>query len=180
MRLTVIRVVLLAGCFTCLMAGGTARAGEALETAGDVTAVLLPATAGIAALALHDYDGGIQLVESTALSVGTALALKYAINERRPNGEDYSFPSGHAAVSFSSSEFIRKRYGWEYGLPAYAVATFVGYSRIETKQHYFHDVLAGAAIGIGSSYLFTTPYATVKVAGEAGQGYYGVRVSGNW
>jgi membrane-associated phospholipid phosphatase len=162
------------------MGGGSAFAGDTLETSGDVMAALLPATAGITTLALRDYDGSIQLIKSSALSLGTALVLKYAIDERRPNGEDYSFPSAHGAISFSSAEFIRKRYGWEYGLPAYAVATFVGYSRIESKQHYFHDVLAGAAIGIGSSYLFTTPYGTVNVAGEAGQGYYGVRLSGNW
>jgi len=31
-------------------------------------------------------------------------------------------------------------------------------SRIESKNHYFIDVLAGAAIGIGSSYIFTTEY----------------------
>jgi membrane-associated phospholipid phosphatase len=177
---SVCRTFLAAICLSFAVGVGAAFAGDTLETSGDVMAALLPATAGITALALHDYTGGIQLMESTALSVGTALALKYAINERRPNGEDYSFPSGHAAVAFSSAEFIRKRYGWEYGLPAYAVATFVGYSRIETKQHYFHDVLAGAAIGIGSSYLFTTPYGTVNVAGAAGQGYYGVRLSGNW
>jgi membrane-associated phospholipid phosphatase len=162
------------------MGSGAAFAGDTLETSGDVMAALLPATAGITTLALRDYDGSIQLIESSALSLGTALALKYTINERRPNGEDYSFPSAHGAISFSSAEFIRKRYGWEYGLPAYAAATFVGYTRIESKQHYFHDVLAGAAIGIASSYLFTTPFVDVKVSGEAGPGYSGIRVAGSW
>lgn len=153
---------------------------EKVQSAGDVMTLLLPGAAGIVTLALGDYDGSLQLVESTALSLGATLALKYAVNERRPDGEDYSFPSGHSAVSFSSAEFIRKRYGWEYGLPAYAVATFVGYSRVESKQHYVHDVLAGAAIGIGSSYLFTSPYGRLNVSGEAGDGYYGVRLAGSW
>ena len=34
----------------------------------------------------------------------------------------------------------------------------MGYSRVEAREHYPHDVIAGAAIGILSSYLFTKPY----------------------
>ncbi|HZJ19986.1 MAG TPA: PAP2 family protein, partial [Pricia sp.] len=50
---------------------------------------------------------------------------------------------------------------WKYGVPAYLVAGFVGYSRLEgvNDRHDGWDVLAGAAVGIGSTYLFTTPYA---------------------
>ncbi|MDO9099875.1 MAG: phosphatase PAP2 family protein [Caldisericota bacterium] len=72
--------------------------------------------------------------------------------------ESQSFPSGHATMSFSSAEFISKRYGWEYGLPVYAVAIFISSSRIEADQHYPIDVIGGAAIGIVSSYLVTRPY----------------------
>jgi len=32
-------------------------------------------------------------------------------------------PSGHTAISFSPAEFLRKRYGWEWGLPGYAAAS---------------------------------------------------------
>ncbi|SDZ06263.1 hypothetical protein [Nitrosomonas sp. Nm33] len=42
---------------------------------------------------------------------------------------------------------MRKRYGWKYGMPVYAVALFVAYSRVEPEQHHAHDVVAGAAIG---------------------------------
>ncbi|HZV80541.1 MAG TPA: phosphatase PAP2 family protein [Geobacteraceae bacterium] len=180
MRSNVIRLCLLVSLVSMFVFQNRAQAGETIKSAGDVTTVLLPATAGITSLLLQDYTGTKQLVEATALSLGVTLALKYTVNERRPNGEDYSFPSGHSAISFSSAEFIRKRYGWEYGLPAYAAATFVGYSRIESDQHYFHDVLAGALIGIGSSYLFTTPYSRLDVSGEAGAGYYGIKVGSTW
>lgn len=170
-------IIMLLVIFT---AAGSAVAGEALQSAGDAVALLLPATAGVSTLVLNDREGTIQLVESTALALVATLGLKYTVNERRPNGEDQSFPSGHSAISFSSSEFIRKRYGWEYGIPAYLAASFVGYSRIESKEHYFHDVAAGAAIGIASSYLFTSRFEKVAISTEASPGYYGIKVSGNW
>src|SRR5512138_3030001 len=108
MRSNVTRLCLLVSLVSMFVFQNLAEAGEIIQSAGDVTTVLLPATAGITSLLLEDYSGTRQLVEATALSLGVTLALKYTVNERRPNGEDYSFPSGHSAISFSSAEFIRK------------------------------------------------------------------------
>ena len=87
-----------------------------------------------------------------ALAFGRSLVLtqtlKYAVNETRPDGGSHSFPSGHTAAAFTGAEFIRKEYGWWWGIPAYAMATYVGWSRVDAREHYAHDVLAGAAIGI--------------------------------
>ena len=41
-----------------------------------------------------------------------------------------SFPSDTSALAFAPAQFLWQRYGWEYGLPAYAAATFVGWSRV--------------------------------------------------
>ncbi len=62
------------------------------------------------------------------------------------------------SVAFDSAAFVQKRYGWEFGIPAYLLAGYVGYTRIEANKHDFVDVLAGAAIGVGMSYLFTKRY----------------------
>jgi hypothetical protein len=90
------------------------------------------------------------------LAIGrTELAtygLKYSIDEQRPNGHGESFPSGHTAIAFAGAEFIRKQYGWGWGLPAYVSAGIVGWSRVEAGKHWTHDVLAGAAIGILSNH----------------------------
>ena len=115
--------------------------------------------------------------ESLAITAGVTYALKYGIDERRPDGGNQSMPSGHSSISFSSAEYLRKRYGWEYGVPAYAAASFVAYSRVESREHHPQDVIAGAGIGILSSYIFTKPYKGWKVEADAGEKYYGIRLS---
>jgi membrane-associated phospholipid phosphatase len=101
-----------------------------------------------------------------AFSYGTTLAitysLKYLTEKQRPEGRNhfYSFAFGHTSSAFSGASFIRRRYGWKYGTPAYILATLVAISRTEAPDGH-HDgwyVFAGAAVGIGSTYIFTKPY----------------------
>ncbi len=115
-----------------------------------------------------------------ALTAAVTYGLKYTISESAPNGDSHSFPSAHTSLSFTSAEFLRKRYGWEYGIPAYVAATFVAVSRVEAKDHYTHDVLAGAAIGIASGYLFTRPYKGWSIQPEVDQKYQGIRLNRTW
>ena len=152
-------------------------AADNIQTAGDVLQFVLPATAAGLTLGHRDGQGALQLGESLAVTLGVTYALKYGINERRPNGGNQSFPSGHTSVSFASAEFMRKRYGWEYGVPAYAAASFVAYSRVESHQHHPHDVIAGAGIGILSSYIFTKPYKGWNVSVEGDTKSFGVKLS---
>ena len=153
------------------------EAGDGIQQAGDVLQLVLPVTAAGLTLAHKDKQGGWELGESLAVTVGVTYALKYGIDERRPNGGHYSMPSGHTSISFSAAEYMRKRYGWEYGVPAYAVASFVAYSRVESREHHPKDVIVGAGIGILSSYIFTKPYKGWKVEADAGEKYYGIRLS---
>ncbi len=174
-------MILVLAMLIFLTSGVYVHANDGIEVAGDVLACLLPATAGGLTVIHKDRKGTLQFAESTALALGSTFALKYAIREERPNHDDhYSFPSAHSSASFSSAEFLRKRYGWEYGIPAYAVAAFVAFSRVQAKQHYVHDVVAGAAIGIASSYLFTRPYEGWHVQAEVDTKFYGLRLSRSW
>lgn len=152
-----------------------AAAADDIKTIGDILQYALPATAAGMALGHWDGQGAIQLGETLAVTMATTYALKYGIDEKRPNGGGQSFPSAHTSVAFSSAEFIRKRYGWEYDVPAYAAASFVAYSRVESNEHHPHDVIAGAAIGILSSYLFTTPYHGWRVSFEGDTKGVGLR-----
>ena len=49
---------------------------------------------------------------------------------------------------------MQRRYGWKYGL-IYIPASFVGWSRIKSKNHDLDDVERGAILGIISTYIFT-------------------------
>jgi membrane-associated phospholipid phosphatase len=157
-----------------------ANAGDSLAAAGDILQFVLPAAGAGMTLWQRDGQGALQLGESVGTTLALTYSLKYGLNERRPNGGFQSFPSGHTSISFSAAEFIRKRYGWEYGVPAYATAAFVGYSRVEAREHYPHDVLAGAAIGIASSYIFTRPYKGWNLQAEGGSKYIGLRLARSW
>lgn len=155
-------------------------AAGATETAGDLLQYALPVVAVGVVVAQHDSSGALQFGESFALTLGTTYALKIGIDETRPNGGHYAFPSGHTSSTFSCAEFLRGRYGWRYGVPAYLAAAFVGYSRVESRNHYTHDVVAGAAIGILSSHIFTTRYLGWQVGLNADHDFLGVSLSRAW
>lgn len=152
-----------------LLLAGAAHAEPAresgLERSADALLVGIPIAAfGLTFLMQGDVAPlGFDVVNMTgsprhdlALALGRAsvvtYGLKYTVEEQRPNGEQGSFPSGHTAISFAGAEFIRKEYGWRWGAPAYAAAAFVGWSRVATNDHWWHDVAAGGAIGILSNY----------------------------
>ena len=181
MRNTFLRIIaLLCGMIPVFAAGTSVHAGDSIKTAGDALSVLLPATGAGLTLGFRDGKGAVQLGESAALTLGVTYGLKYAVDEKRPNDGRFSFPSAHTSISFFSAEFMRKRYGWEYGVPAYVAATFVAYSRVESREHHTHDVIAGAAIGIVSSYVFTTSFMGLQIQPDIDGRYWGVRLSGNW
>jgi hypothetical protein len=91
---------------------------------------------------------GGDLFRVQLMAEGLTFGLKQATRRSRPEGTGYSFPSGHTTVSFASATVLQQHLGWKVGLPAYAVATYVGVSRVENKRHYLSDVVFGAALGI--------------------------------
>lgn len=135
------------------------KSQKGVETSTDVFAILLPATALTLTLVEKDWKGLLQGVETAAVTAAATLILKYSVKEWRPDHSNrHSFPSGHTAISFATAAYLQRRYGWVWGGPAYALATYVGWGRCFAKKHHWYDVLAGAAIGAGSAYIFTRPF----------------------
>ena len=133
---------------------------KAVETSTDI-AMFAPAAVGAgAALIKGAYKGLLQLGEALAVQVAVCYGLKYTVKKQRPDGSDYhAFPSNHTGFSFAGATFLMKRYGWQWGVPAYLLSGYVAWGRIYARRHDVWDVLAGAAIGVGSGFLFTRPFA---------------------
>jgi membrane-associated phospholipid phosphatase len=149
---------LTAALLACLSFAAPAQA-SGVERAGTVTAVALPLTAAGITILKQDWTGSAQLFVDTGLTVGSAFALKQVIREQRPDKSDFkSFPSDTAALAFAPAQFLWDRYGWEYGVPAYLAAGFVGWSRVDAKKHHAWDVAASAVISFAWSKLITTRY----------------------
>jgi membrane-associated phospholipid phosphatase len=139
-----------------IMAAPAAVRADTTETAGTAVAIALPLTAAGIAAYKGDWNGVIDLGLTTLATVGTAEALKHIVKEQRPDGSDFqSFPSATSALASSGSSFLWARYGWQYGLPAFAASSFVSYSRVEAKKHHWYDTAASTVLAIGYSAIFT-------------------------
>lgn len=132
----------------------TAKAGPFTNKnkLGDLMMVMTPAYAFGMTVMAKDWQGSLQLAESVLGAQLATEGIKALELEKRPNGEDRkSFPSGHAAGAFSGAMFVHRRYGWRPALIPYGMSLVAGWSRVDARAHYWHDVLAGAAV----SALFT-------------------------
>ncbi len=161
------------------LGAGEARA-DTVSHAGDVGAIVLPVGSAVGALIAKDHKGLAQLAESYASAMAVVYVLKPIVDRTRPDGGAQSFPSGHATSAFAGAAFLHRRYGWAFGVPAYAVASYVAYSRVEAKRHYTSDVVAGAAIGIATNLLFTHRREHVAVVVDLGRGHAGSSFAIAW
>ena len=138
-----------------------------LEDTGDILMIALPTVAGLTTLFKKDWEGTEQFAFSYATGFVLTHSLKRIIRKERPEGRNLfdAFPSGSTSSAFSGASFIQRRYGWKYGKWAYVLAGIVGVSRVEGPDgwHDYWDVLAGAVVGVGSTYIFTKPYENQKV-----------------
>lgn len=132
-----------------------------IEKSGDVLQVALPVAAFASAFIWRNNQGSPawwQFAKTMGTSFLLTHGLKRTINKERPNGGGHAFPSGHTSAAFTGAAFLERRFGWKVGIPVYLLAGYVGWTRVHTFHHDYWDVLAGAVVGIGSAYLFTTRY----------------------
>jgi membrane-associated phospholipid phosphatase len=98
---------------------------------------------------------GADLVRANLVAQTLTGAVKMSVRRERPDGTEFSFPSGHTSVTFASATVLQRHFGWKAGVPAYAMASYVAASRIHDKRHYLSDVAFGAALGIVSGWSVT-------------------------
>lgn len=120
---------------------------------------------------------GGDLIRAGVLAQAMTQGIKIAARRTRPDGTSLSFPSGHTASAFATATVLERHYGWKAGVPAYALAAYIGASRLSENRHYLSDVIFGATIGIvagrtvtighGSTRFALTPLVTPGGAGVA-------------
>jgi len=111
-------------------------------------------------------NNGYELLIAVGINAGITQIMKLGFNRTRPSdaypndvfvrsvSHDKSFPSGHTSQAFALATTLTLQYHkWYISVPAYLYAGCVGYSRMYLGKHYPSDVLAGAAVGAGSSWL---------------------------
>jgi PAP2 superfamily len=173
---------LICTCVCLAVAGAyvdSARAGDFVESSGDVLRVAIPAYALALTIKRHDKQGRRQFYKGFAVNFAATWALKEIVDKERPNGEGQdAFPSGHSSMAFQGAAFIHRRYGFRDAWPSYALATYTAWTRVDIGEHDRTDVLAGAALGIASSFLFAERMPGINVALGLDDGAIGIRFSG--
>lgn len=116
-----------------------------------------PITVGAAAgtLFFASYKTGNQRFRSFSFDLSQGVVLDYAVTagfkaatrRERPDASNrLSFPSGHASSTLTAATVIAHHYP-KAAIPAYLLAGFTAFSRIEKNRHWLSDTIAGAAQG---------------------------------
>lgn len=163
-----------------LAAASASTASDDIETSGSVLRVAIPVAAFAMTFVEDDADGRTQFYRSFGANALATLALKELVNKSRPDGsDDDALPSGHASMAFQGASFIHRRYGMKRAWPAYALAAYTGWTRLDADEHDEADVLAGALLGIASSMLLVDRFESVDVAVKL-DGQIGLQFSGRF
>ena len=94
------------------------------------------------------YEFSKTMLSALALNGIITTILKAAARTEAPNGNENVWPSGHTSSTFTLATVMWGEYGPLVGLPLFAFAGYVGYERIDARNHNFSDVISGALIGM--------------------------------
>ena len=155
--------------------GNTSLAWRRMSDVGMFAAVLLPIGAAFVDQRAQKnpqlwHDAGLDILvglESVALATFINSTLKFAVRRPRPSlyshgstsvEQDLSFPSGHTAstaaglTSYVTTFFFRHPESpWRFAVLGTGAVMLgaTGYGRAACGMHFYSDIFAGAALGIG-------------------------------
>ena len=86
-------------------------------------------------------------------------ALREIVRIRRPDHSDFQcFTPPDLALADSAGDYLWDRYGWKYGVPAYAARFLVSYALSDAKKNHWYDTAASAALAYGFNYALVSRY----------------------
>lgn len=140
-----------------------------------LTALAIPEPVNAADHGITTYKGitagyAVRQINGTATS-----SLKDETDQTRPNGGDRSFPSAHTSQAFACatssslnldamplSSDTRKAMRWHFT----GLAAATAWARIESRDHYPSDTLAGAALGnFFAKFIYNAFFGATQVNG---------------
>jgi len=117
------------------------------------------------------YEFSKKLVNALAINGLFTVGLKAAFRTESPNGDPWGWPSGHTSSSFALATVMAAEYGPWVGVPMFGFASYVGYERVDARNHDFSDVISGALIGVAIGQAVARRHGELHVAGFEVQPY---------
>jgi membrane-associated phospholipid phosphatase len=105
----------------------------------------------------YQHDMMTSLISAYTLFGLSTVTVKYIADTNRPsdtwNGGKLGFPSWHDGSMFCMAAVLDDYEGHWIGMPLYAFAGLIGFSRVDTRDHNLSDVVFGGVLGyvIGKS-----------------------------
>jgi len=105
------------------------------------------------------------MIEALSVTGVVTIGLKAIRNNDSPNGKNWAWPSGHTASSFTAASVLDEFYGPKVGVPAYILASLVGWRMMDTGDHWASDVVFGATLGWVVGHTVADRHKQLEVAG---------------
>jgi membrane-associated phospholipid phosphatase len=130
----------------------------------------MPVLLGVGALAALADDGfGMTVLKSGGIALAANTVLRAAVGRARPeeakgptsfhpfsaNSLKSGFPSNHVTTAFALATPLAQHYDmpWLYGL-----ATITAIGRVQSRQHWLSDTVAGGVLGYAVGSVLTDEY----------------------
>jgi membrane-associated phospholipid phosphatase len=113
----------------------------------------------------QNRENAWSMLSALAITDTVTFGLKAVVNNDRPNGGNFSFPSAHTASSFCAASMLDEYYGPGIGVPAYIGACMVGWRMMDSGDHWASDVLFGGTLGYIVGHSVAAKHKQLEIAG---------------